>query len=322
MGKNIVVGVTGGIAAYKAASIVSGLVQRGHSVKVICTASALQFVGATTFQAISRNPVYTDVFQEHDPSKVGHIDLADWADIIIVSPCSANTVGKLAAGLADDMLSTVLLATNAPVYLALAMNVHMFNNKAVQHNLVTLERYGYHFIQPEEGFLACGYVAKGRMAEPETIITHVLNDFQNKQALSNKELLVLNQQHCKMKNEDEITYFTREISSENEQLLWEILEQKGADVTHLSSELPLAEVEAVMGNIAKETYVFCSNKMYNVLHKCMANNPHIVPTIVSNQQNEATAHLRRYSVDEEQFWHLHTSAGKRTSNNLADILEL
>ncbi|MED3978109.1 bifunctional phosphopantothenoylcysteine decarboxylase/phosphopantothenate--cysteine ligase CoaBC [Priestia megaterium] len=170
-GKRILLCVSGGIAVYKAAALTSKLVQAGAEVKVMMTASAHEFVTPLTFQALSRNPVYTDTFDEKDPSVIAHIDLADWPDLILVAPATANMIGKIANGLADDMISTTLLAATAPVWIAPAMNVHMYDHPAVKKNMSTLSSFGYSFVEPGEGYLACGYVGKGRLEEPETIVS-------------------------------------------------------------------------------------------------------------------------------------------------------
>lgn len=170
-GKRILLCVSGGIAVYKAVALTSKLVQAGAEVKVMMTASAREFVTPLTFQALSRNPVYTDTFDEKDPSVIAHIDLADWPDLILVAPATANTIGKIANGLADDMISTTLLASTAPVWIAPAMNVHMYDHPAVKKNMSTLSSFGYSFVEPGEGYLACGYVGKGRLEEPETIVS-------------------------------------------------------------------------------------------------------------------------------------------------------
>jgi phosphopantothenoylcysteine decarboxylase / phosphopantothenate---cysteine ligase len=177
MEKNILLCVSGGIAVYKAAALTSKLVQANFNVKVIMTESAIQFVNPLTFQALSRNPVYTDTFDEKDPNVIAHIQLADWADLVIVAPATANTIGKLANGLADDMLTTTLLATTAPVWFAPAMNVHMYDHPAVKRNISQLFQDGYRFIEPSEGYLACGYVGKGRLEEPENITQLVVDHF-------------------------------------------------------------------------------------------------------------------------------------------------
>ncbi|EJL9346663.1 bifunctional phosphopantothenoylcysteine decarboxylase/phosphopantothenate--cysteine ligase CoaBC [Staphylococcus pseudintermedius] len=166
MMKNILLAVTGGIAAYKAIDLTSKLTQGGYDVRVMLTEHAHQFVTPLSFQAISRNAVYTNTFLEENPAEIQHIALGDWADVIVVAPATANIISKLSHGIADDMVTTTLLATTTPKFMAPAMNVHMFENPRIQANIQTLIDDGYHFIEPGEGFLACGYVAKGRMAEP------------------------------------------------------------------------------------------------------------------------------------------------------------
>lgn len=169
-GKRILLGVTGGIAAFKAAALTSKLAQKGADVHVIMTDSAKKFITELTMQSLSKNLVYSDTFEERDPSLFAHIDLAGSADLVLVAPATANMIAKMAHGLADDMLSTTLLATTAPVMIAPAMNVHMYQHPAVLSNLDTLARRGVQFIEPGEGMLACGYVGKGRLEEPETIV--------------------------------------------------------------------------------------------------------------------------------------------------------
>lgn len=188
--RNIIVGISGGIAVYKACALVSGLIQENANVKVIMTKKATQFVSPLTFQALSRNPVHVDVFDELDAKKIAHIDLADWADFFIIAPATANFVAQLANGLASDMLLTSLLATKAPVYIAPAMNSNMYENQAVANNLKTLSTRGYHFIEPGEGFLACGYIGKGRLEEPADIINAIGNHLQNNMLLEGKQILV------------------------------------------------------------------------------------------------------------------------------------
>ncbi|MED3624280.1 bifunctional phosphopantothenoylcysteine decarboxylase/phosphopantothenate--cysteine ligase CoaBC [Neobacillus thermocopriae] len=183
--KKILLCVTGGIAVYKAAALTSKLVQAGANVKVIISESAAKFVTPLTFQALSRNEVYMDTFDEKNPKVIAHIDLADWADLILVAPATANTIAKLAGGIADNMITTTLLATKAPVWIAPAMNVHMYDHPAVKKNISILAEYGYQFIEPSEGYLACGYVGKGRLEEPEKIVELIQSFFA---ASSNKRL--------------------------------------------------------------------------------------------------------------------------------------
>lgn len=167
--RTVVLGVTGGIACYKAVELVRLLVKNGFKVRVIMTRGAMEFVTPLTFQTLSGNPVATETFSLTQESEIGHINLADSADLFVIAPATANVIGKLASGIADDLLTTVLMATQAPVLLAPAMNIHMYENVIVQENLRKLRRVGYHIMDPAEGYLACGYEGKGRLPDPEKI---------------------------------------------------------------------------------------------------------------------------------------------------------
>lgn len=189
--RKILLCVTGGIAVYKAVALVSKLSQAGANVKVMMTDSAKQFVTPLTFQVMSRNDVYFDTFDEKDSSVIAHIDLADWADLIVVAPATANVIGKVANGIADDMVTTTILASTADVWFAPAMNVDMYANKAVMRNIERLDQDGYRFIEPSEGFLACGYVGKGRLEEPEKIVEVICAHFAPKHLpLTGKKVVV------------------------------------------------------------------------------------------------------------------------------------
>ncbi|CAH0216403.1 Coenzyme A biosynthesis bifunctional protein CoaBC [Peribacillus sp. Bi96] len=239
--KKVLLCVTGGIAVYKAAALTSKLTQEGAHVKVIMSESARQFVTPLTFQALSRNDVYTDTFDEKDSSVIAHIDLADWADINLVAPATANVIGKMANGIADDMITTTLLATEAPVWVAPAMNVHMYAHPAVQKNMETLRTFGYQFIEPGEGYLACGYVGKGRLEEPETIVEHLKHYFGE-----------LNSQHMPLKGKkylitagptreaiDPVRYVTNHSSGKMGYALAEQAVEQGADVTLITGPVDL-----------------------------------------------------------------------------------
>src|SRR6266446_10496420 len=168
--KTIVLGVTGGIAAYKAAEIVRLLVKEGAAVRVIMTKNAQEFITPLTLQTLSGHPVSSETFNLTQESEIGHIRLADSADLMLIAPATANVIAKLAHGLADDLLTTLLLATTAPILIAPAMNVHMYAHPLVQENMRKLASLGYSFVEPTEGFLACGYEGKGRLADPEDIV--------------------------------------------------------------------------------------------------------------------------------------------------------
>src|SRR5437764_842754 len=166
----IALGVTGGIGAYKAVEVARGLQKRGHDVAAIMTRSARRLVGEVTFEAITRRPVITDQFARGANADIEHIALATDIALLLVAPATANVVGKLANGIADDFLTSLYLATRAPVLLAPAINTNMLEHPAVQRNLETLASRGVRFVDPGEGFLACGWIGKGRLAEPEAIV--------------------------------------------------------------------------------------------------------------------------------------------------------
>lgn len=173
-GKTVVVGVTGGIAAYKAVEVVSRLRQQGAEVYVIMTRSAARLVAPITFRTLSNNPVVTELFEEPKNWNVEHIALAERADLFLIVPATANIIGKVANGIADDFLSTTIMATVAPVLFAPAMNFHMYENPIFQINKRRLEGLGYHFLEPEYGRLASGAVGRGRLPEPEAIVVEAM----------------------------------------------------------------------------------------------------------------------------------------------------
>ncbi|MBP1930719.1 bifunctional phosphopantothenoylcysteine decarboxylase/phosphopantothenate--cysteine ligase CoaBC [Ammoniphilus resinae] len=238
-GKTIVLGVTGGIAAFKAASICSGLVQKGADVRVILSKSALNFIQPLTFQALSRNHVVVDTFEEKDPSVIAHIELADRADLIIVAPATANFLAKAAYGIADDMLTTTLLATQAPIFICPAMNVHMYHHPAVQQNISILQSRGYHFIDSDEGFLACGYTGKGRLAEPEQIIERVESYHTPRQDLQGINILVT--AGATREKVDPVRFFTNRSTGKMGYAVAEAAIARGATVTLVSgpAQLPI-----------------------------------------------------------------------------------
>ena len=186
---NIVVGVTGGIASYKSVEIVSRLKKAGHNVDVIMTNSATQFVTPLTFRQISSNDVVVDMF-ESKSYDVKHISLAEKADLFLIAPATANIIGKISNGIADDMLSTTVMATKAPIMIVPAMNTNMYQNAIFQENLLKLKNIGYHIIEPESGYLACGKDGLGRMPEPSTIVENALTLLENDESFSGLRVLV------------------------------------------------------------------------------------------------------------------------------------
>ncbi len=189
-GKTVLLGVTGGIAAYKAAALASALVKQHALVDVVMTKNACEFITPLTFEHLTARKVYTDTFDRFTANEVEHIALADRADLVIVAPATANICAKLAHGLADDMLSTTLLACRCPRLIAPAMNTHMLLNPVTQDNLALLEKYGWTVIPPATGRLACGDVGPGKLPEPETILQYILREIALPHDLAGKKILV------------------------------------------------------------------------------------------------------------------------------------
>lgn len=187
--KSIILGVSGGIAAYKSVELLRLLIKNGAKVRVIMTQNALEFVGSTTFEALSGQPVCTSLFEKDGDASVRHIEWANEADAVVIVPATANIIGKLANGVADDALSTFMLAVTCPVMLCPSMNTHMFENKAVQRNLERLKADGHFVIDPESGELACGTTGPGRLPEPEDILDRLLYYLSPKD-LKDKRVLV------------------------------------------------------------------------------------------------------------------------------------
>ncbi|MDT0017781.1 bifunctional phosphopantothenoylcysteine decarboxylase/phosphopantothenate--cysteine ligase CoaBC [Listeria swaminathanii] len=255
-GKNILLAVSGGIAVYKAVALTSKLTQAGANVKVMMTEHAQEFVPPLSFQVLSKNDVYTDTFDEKKSSVVAHINLADWADLVIVAPATANVIGKMANGIADDMVTTTILATEAPVWVAPAMNVHMIQHPAVIRNINQLYADGVRFIEPEEGYLACGYVGRGRLEEPEKIVLRIAEFFQeDKDLLRDKNVLVT--AGATREKLDPVRYFTNHSTGKMGFSIAESAARHGANVTLVttSKALPVPPgVEAVYVESAEEMY--------------------------------------------------------------------
>ncbi|MBC3048481.1 bifunctional phosphopantothenoylcysteine decarboxylase/phosphopantothenate--cysteine ligase CoaBC [Staphylococcus capitis] len=265
--KHILLAVTGGIAAYKAIDLTSKLTQAGYEVRVMLSNHAQEFVTPLSFQAISRNPVYTNTFKEETPEEIQHVSLGDWADAIVIAPATANTIAKLSVGIADDMITSTLLATETPKFVAPAMNVHMFENPRTQRNIEVLKGDGYHFIEPGDGYLACGYVAKGRMEEPLQIVS-VMNQFFNNDAVSTdssfsgKRALVTAGPTVEVI--DPVRYVTNRSSGKMGFVIAEALREKGAEVTLVTGPTQLTDPKGInvihvqsaedMFNAVKERY--------------------------------------------------------------------
>ena len=262
--KNILLGVTGGIAAFKSASIVSLLKKKGYDVKVVMTKNATNIIGPLTLETLSRNRIYVDMWDTNPHYEVEHISLADWADMVLIAPATYNIIGKVANGIADDMLTTIISAvsTRKPVFFALAMNVNMYENPILKENIDKLKSYGYRFIEVEEGLLACNYVAKGRMTEPEDIVAEIerydiyskIENFNT--ALKDKKVLITSGRT--KENIDPIRYLSNNSSGKMGYSLAQAAIDLGAEVTLISGptnlEIPKGFKSFVSVESALEMY--------------------------------------------------------------------
>ena len=243
--KNILVGVTGGIAAYKSAGIVSLLKKKGYNVKVVMTENATKIIGPLTLETLSRNRIYVDMWDSNPHYEVEHISLADWADVVLIAPATYNIIGKVANGIADDMLTTVISAVSVrkPVFFALAMNVNMYENPILKENINKLKSFGYRFIDAEEGLLACNYSAKGRMSEPENIVDGIerysifskIKNFDT--ALKGKKILITSGRT--KENIDPVRYLSNNSSGKMGYSLAQAAVDLGAEVTLISGPTDL-----------------------------------------------------------------------------------
>jgi phosphopantothenoylcysteine decarboxylase / phosphopantothenate---cysteine ligase len=241
-GKTIVLAITGGIAAYKAAEITRLLVKEGAIVRVLMTKNAQEFITPLTLQTLSGNPVATETFSLTQESEIGHIRLADTADLILIAPASADVIGKVAHGIADDLLTTVLLATTAPILVAPAMNVHMYAHPAVQENMRILTARGYRFVEPGEGFLACGYEGKGRLAEPEDIVEDARAALTKKDLMHEKIIVTAGPNAEPI---DPVRFITNRSTGKMGFAMARVAWQRGAEVTLVSGPTSLSPPRGV-----------------------------------------------------------------------------
>ena len=257
--KNILVGVTGGIAAYKSAGIVSLLKKKGYNVKVVMTENATKIIGPLTLETLSRNRIYVDMWDSNPHYEVEHISLADWADVVLIAPATYNIIGKVANGIADDMLATILSAVSVrkPVFFALAMNVNMYENPILKENIDKLKSFGYRFIDAEEGLLACNYSAKGRMSEPENIVEEIerysifskIENFDT--ALKGKKILITSGRT--KENIDPVRYLSNNSSGKMGYSIAQSAADLGAEVTLISGATDLKAPNGLKNFIAVES---------------------------------------------------------------------
>ena len=239
---NVVLGVTGGIACYKALELVRLLVQDSCNVRVVMTREATEFVAPLSFQTLSGAPVGTDLFSLTQESEIGHINLADSADVLVIAPATANVIAKLAAGIADDLLTTVVLATQAPLLVVPSMNVHMLAHPMVQANLGKLRSAGYHVMEAAAGYLACGYEGKGRLPEPPAIAEEIRRLLRPKDLGGEKIVVTAGPSREPL---DPVRYISNRSSGKMGYALARAAARRGAEVTLVSGPTALAAPQGV-----------------------------------------------------------------------------
>ena len=254
-GKTVVLGVTGSIAAYKIATLASMLVKKQASVHVIMTKNATNFINPITFETLTGHKCLVDTFDRNFEFQVEHVSMAKQADVVMIAPASANVIGKLAHGLADDMLTTTLLACKCPRIVSPAMNTAMFENPIVQDNLKILEKYGYEVIQPASGYLACGDTGSGKMPEAETLYQYIERTLAGPKDLVGKKVLVT--AGPTQENIDPVRYITNHSSGKMGYAVARAAMLRGADVTLVSGQTTLTPpmfVKYVQITTAEEMY--------------------------------------------------------------------
>ena len=259
-GKNILLGVTGGIAAYKMADVASMLVKLGADVHVVMTENATKFITAETFSVLTKNKVYVDVFDENpdDYVNVPHISLGTNADCILIAPATADIIGKIANGIADDMVSTVVLPARCPILVAPSMNVYMLENPIVQDNIAKLKKFGFTIIEPAEGHLACGYDGKGKLPTPEALVEQVLLAAAKEKDYAGKKILV--DAGPTEEAIDPVRFITNHSSGKMGYAVAKVAAMRGAEVTLVSGPTNLDTPAGV-----KRVDVTSAEDMYNAM---------------------------------------------------------
>lgn len=242
-GKTVVLGVTGGIAAYKMPNLASALVKLGCNVQVLMTQNATQFITAVTFETLTGNKALVDTFDRNFSFQVEHIAVADQADLVMIAPATANVIAKLAHGLADDMLTTTVLACNCPKIVVPAMNTKMYENPVTQDNLNTLRRYGWEVVEPASGYLACGAVGKGKLPEPEVLLQVILHDLAHEKDMMGKKVLVT--AGPTQEALDPVRYLTNHSSGKMGYAIAQAAARRGAQVTLVSGLVALKRLPYV-----------------------------------------------------------------------------
>ena len=254
-GKTGVLGVSGGIAAYKMPNLASALVKLGCNVQVLMTRNATEFITAVTFETLTGNKALVDTFDRNFQFKVEHVAVADQADLVMIAPATANVIAKLAHGLADDMLTTTVLACPCPKLIAPAMNTKMYENPVTQDNLNTLRRYGWEVVEPASGYLACGVTGRGKLPEPPELLQTILHHLAHEKDLAGKRVLVT--AGPTREQLDPVRYLTNRSSGKMGYAIAQAAERRGAEVTLVSGPVSLKKlpyVETVDVESAQEMY--------------------------------------------------------------------
>ena len=257
--KTVVIGVSGGIAVYKTLDVVSRLRKLGVNVNVIMTKSATEFVTPLSFQSLSQNYVVCDMFEDPKTWDVEHISLAKRADVFLIAPATANVIGKIANGIADDMLTTTVMATKAKVLIAPAMNTNMYENPILQRNINTLKELGYNFVDPESGRLACGDTGKGKLASPETIVDEVVKLLSKDQDLKGKSIIVT--AGPTIESIDPMRYITNRSTGKMGYSIAKEAIERGADVTLITGPTNLTPPQ----NLKKLVKIESAKDMYEAV---------------------------------------------------------
>lgn len=257
-GKNIILGVTSSIAAYKSANVASALVKKGCNVNVLMTENATNFINPLTFEELTKHKCIIDTFDRNVQYNVAHISLAVSADAFIIAPASANVIGKIANGIADDMLTTTVMACKCPVIISPAMNTNMYENPIVQDNLAKLERFGYIIVPPAEGRLACGAIGKGKMPDEQVLLDYLERALSDKQDFKGKKVLVT--AGPTQESIDPVRYITNHSSGKMGYAVARQAMLRGAEVTLVSGKVNLPPVPFV-----KMIYITTAEDMYNAV---------------------------------------------------------
>ena len=255
MKKTVLLGVTGCVAAYKACEVVRGLQKAGLRVKVVMTKNATEFINPGQFRALTREPVAVGTFDDAPGDPIHHISLSKEADVFLIAPCTANVLGKIANGIADDLLTTTAMATTAPIVLAPAMNVNMYENEATQHNLKILAERGVRIVDADSGYLACGDVGKGRLAEPADIVKTVLDVLEVSRDMTGKHVIVT--AGPTVEPIDAVRYISNPSSGKMGFALAEAAADRGADVVLVTGPVNLddpGDVEVIRVKTAQEMF--------------------------------------------------------------------